>query len=130
MVTAAVEEPNVIVMFEEAAKFEPETVTVTPTIPDDRFSVIEGTLTVSEADPVRDPVPTSPVTVIEKVPPGVEPDVVMVSGVIVAVTELDGNATGLARVIVLLTGTPVSDSRIVPGRDTVVDPETRETLTV
>ncbi len=60
---ATVDEPYVIVMFEEGAKLEPETITVTPTIPDEGFRVIEGTMTVREVVPVREPTPTFSVAV-------------------------------------------------------------------
>jgi hypothetical protein len=63
VLVATVVEPNVTVMFEEGAKLEPETITVTPTIPVEGFRVTEGATTVSVADPVREPVPTLPVTV-------------------------------------------------------------------
>jgi hypothetical protein len=127
---ATVVEPNVIVTVEESAKLVPETVTVEPTIPEEGFRVIEGTITVSEAEPVRKPVPTLPVTVRVKVPPGVEPEVASVRGVMVGVEGLVGNGTGLERVTVVLPGEPVSDRRIVLGSDVVVEPEARAIVTV
>ncbi len=127
---ATVDEPNVIVTFEEGAKLDPETVTVKPTIPEDGFNVIEATITVSVAEPVREPLPTFPVIVSVKVPPGVEPEVWIVRSVVVGLDGLGGKATGLARVTVLLVGAPVKDRRIVLGRVVVVEPEARETLTV
>ncbi len=127
---ATINESNVIVIFEEGAKLEPETVTDKPTIPDDGFRVIEAAITVSVAKPVREPVPTLPVTVSVKVPPGVEPEVAIVRSAEVGLDEFDGKETGLARVTVLLAGAPVNDRRMVLGRPVVVEPEARETLTV
>jgi len=63
------------------------------------------------------------------VPPGVEPDVSSVSGVVVGVEEL-GKETGLARVTVVLPGAPVSDRRIVTGSAVVDEPEESVMVTV
>jgi len=127
---ATVDEPNVIVTFEDGLKLDPETVTDKPTIPEDGFRVIEGTITVSVEEPVREPVPTVPVTVSVKVPPGVEPEVSIERVVEVGLDGLGGNGTGLARVTVLLEGAPVNDRRMVLGRPVAVEPEARKTLTV
>ena len=63
-------------------------------------------------------------------PPGVEPDVSSVSGVVVGVEELGGKETGLARVTVVLPGAPVSDRRIVTGSAVVDEPEESVMVTV
>ncbi len=119
-----------IVTLDEGPKLDPDTITVTPTIPLVGFKVTIGTSTVSVAVPVREPVPTLPVTVRVKLPPGVEPDVAMVSNVTVGVDGVEGNGTGLVSVTVLLDGAPVSESRIVLGRPTVVEPEDSEMVTL
>ena len=130
VVVTTIVESKVIVMFAEGLKFEPETVTDTPTIPDAGFRLIEGIAIVSVASPVRVPVPTSPVTVMLNVPPGVELEVAMVSDVTVGVDGLDGNRTGLLRVTVVLAGAPVKGRRMLLGSPIVVEPEESETVTV
>jgi hypothetical protein len=50
-------------MLEEGAKCVPETLTESPTIPDEGVSVMLGIATVNVAVPVREPMPTVPVTV-------------------------------------------------------------------
>ncbi len=130
MAFATVDEPYVMVMFEEGAKLEPDTITVTPTIPVTGLSVIEGATTVRVAVPVCEPVPTFPVTVRVKVPPGVDPEVAMVRSVTVGAEESNGNGTGLARVTVLLVGAPVNDSRMVLGNPVVVEPDDSEIVTL
>ncbi len=127
---ATVDEPNVIMTFEDGLKLDPETVMDKPTIPEVGFRVIKETITVSVEEPVREPVPTLPVTVSVKVPPGVEPEVSIERVVEVGLDGLGGNGTGLARVTVLLDGAPVNDRRMVLGRPVAVEPEARETLTV
>jgi len=95
---ATVVDPYVIVMVDEGEKLLPETVTVRPTIPELGVREIAGTVTVRVAFPTREPVPTLPVTVRVKLPPGVVPDVDIVSGVVVGVEVLPGKLTGLFKV--------------------------------
>ena len=130
VVVATIVESKVIVMLAEGLKFEPETATDTPTIPEAGFRLIEGIAIVSVASPVRVPVPTSPVTVRLKLPPGVEVEVAIVSDVTVGLEELDGNRTGLLRVTVVLAGAPVKDRRMLLGSPVVVEPDESETVTV
>ncbi len=125
-----VEESNVIVTVEEAAKLEPVTVTDEPAIPEAGVRVIDGTMTVRVAEPLCEPAPTEPVTVRVDVPPEVELEVAIVRGVAVKFGELVGKGIGLARVRLVPAGAPASESRIVLGRPVVVEPGVRETLTV
>ena len=127
---ATVEESNVMVMVVEGLKFAPDTVDDAPTIPDVGLRLIEGMPIVSVPGPVRVPVPTSPVTVRLKVPPGVEPEVPIVRGVVVGLAVSDGNGTGLVRVTVVLAGAPDRVSRMLAGRAVVVEPGTSEMVTV
>ena len=53
-----VEESNIIVTVEEAAKLEPVTVKDEPTIPEAGFRVIDGMMTVRVAEPPREVAPT------------------------------------------------------------------------
>ena len=121
---------KVMLMLADGIKLVPVTVIERPTTPDVGFRAIEGIWIVSEAEPVWLPVATVPVTVREKVPPGVEPEVRIVREVLVELAGLVGKEIGLAKFTVLLPGAPVNDRRIVLGSPVVVEPGSSETLTV
>ena len=125
-----VDASKVMVMLDEDRKLDPDTVTEVPTIPVDGVRLMVGIRTVRVACPVRVPASTPPVTVNVNVPPGVEFEVEIVSGVDVGLEGFDGNAMGLLSVVVVLEGAPVNDNSMVAGRPVVVEPDERDTVTV
>lgn len=129
VVDVIVVKSSVIVIPVNGRKLDPETVVDAPTAPDEGDRDTVGTATVSVVCPVRVPVPTSPVTVIVNVPPGVELELATVRGVVEGVDESEGKRIGLLNVTVVLPGAPVSVSRILPGRPVVVELGVSDTLT-
>src|SRR5215831_5929591 len=127
---AMLDASKVMVMLAEGRKFRPDTVTEVPTIPDEGVRAMVGMRTVRVACPVRVPASTPPVIVNVNVPPGVEFEVAIVSGVEVGLEGLEGNGTGLLSVVVVLEGAPVNDNKIVAGSPVVVEPDERDMVTV
>src|SRR5262249_16063528 len=117
---AMVDESNVIVMGADGLKFDPETLTVVPTIPDAGLRLIVEMRIVRVACPVRVPTSTSPVTVNVNGPPGVGLDVAIVRAVDDGADALDGNGIGLLRFMVVLVGAPDKESSMLAGSPFVV----------